>query len=488
VPAFVRRESVARGASYAPDAGHTRVQARANAERIFFWLFIAALAWCPFWFGSNEPLAWGINAMLFPGLALAYELSVLLRGARHPVSIKTIAIPAALFAIVAVWILIQTTGWAPHALNHPLWDLAAETLERPVTPSVSVNRDLTNLALLRLVTAASAFWVALQLCRDGNRARLFVKAVAAIVCGYAAFGLLWLVAAPGYTLWFARIDMLATLTSTFINRNSFAAFAGVGLIAMTGLLLRAYRHRAATHSAQTRLRVAAFIETSGREGALLIAGAFIILVALLLTGSRGGIVATAFGLFTLGALTFGKRGRGAIDQRDAILFVVALGAAAFLVFGDVLFGKVSVVGLSDNARLSVYRITLGSILDSPLTGYGYGTFADVFPAFRDRSVAIGGRWLQAHDTYLEVLQGLGVFFGASLIACVVLLVLRCLRGATMRQENALVPALAASAGVLFGLHSLVDFSLQIQANTLIFMAILGAGVAQSTSSRIATAD
>jgi O-antigen ligase len=455
---------------------------------MFFWMFIAALAWCPFWFGSNERLAWGINAILFPGLALVYELSILSRGARHPISIRTIAVPAALFASVVVWALIQTASWLPPALNHPLWDLASETLDRPLTPSTSINRDLTGLALLRLVTAASAFWLALQLCRDGNRARLLVKAIAAIVCAYAAFGLLWLIAAPGYTLWFLRLDAPGIVTSTFVNRNSFAAYTGGGLIAMTGLLLRAYRQRAGGAVAQTRLRIASFIETSGRKGALLIGAGFVILVALLLTGSRGGVVATVFGMVTLLALTFGRRGRGAIDQRDAILFVVALGAVAFVVFGDVLFGKLSVAGLGDNTRLSVYRITLGSIFDSPVTGYGYGTFADVFPALRDRSIAVTGRWLQAHNTYLEILQGLGVFFGAALIASVALLVLRCLRGAAIRQENALVPAFAASAGVLFGLHSLVDFSLQIQANTLTFMAILGAGVAQSQSSRVATAD
>lgn len=468
-----------------------RVAARAShgsVEDVVFWIFIAALAWCPFWFGSNEPLAWGINAILFPGLTLIYELSILIRGARHPVGIKTIAIPAALFAIVLVWIVLQTVSWAPPALNHPIWDLAAETLERPVTASISVNRELTHLALLRLITTASAFWLALQLCRDGHRARLFVKAIAAMVCGYAVFGFLWLIASPGYVLWLPRPDAPNMMTSTFINRNSFAAYAGVGLLAMTGLLLRTYRHKVGELSAPGQLRVAAFLETSGGEGAILLAGGFIILVALLLTGSRGGIVATALGLFTLLALTFGQRGRGARDQRDTILFVVALAAVAFVVFGDVFFGKLAVVGFADDARLSVYRITLGSILDSPLTGYGYGTFADIFPMFRDRSVAVVGRWLQAHNTYLEILQGLGVVFGAALVACVTILVLRCMKAATTRQENALIPALAASAGVLFGLHALVDFSLQIQANALTFSAILGAGVAQSESSRIATAD
>ena len=79
-------------------------------------------------------------------------------------------------------------------------------------------------------------------------------------------------------------------------------------------------------------------------------------------------------------------------------------------------------------------------------------------------------------------------FGSMLVACVLLFMLRCVRGATTRQENVTVPRVAASAACLVGVHALVDFSLQIQAVTLTFMAVLGAGVAQSESSRLAMED
>jgi hypothetical protein len=41
---------------------------------------------------------------------------------------------------------------------------------------------------------------------------------------------------------------------------------------------------------------------------------------------------------------------------------------------------------------------------------------------------------------------------------------------------------------LVGVHAFVDFSLQIQAVALAWTALLAAGLAQSWSSRIATAD
>jgi len=94
----------------------------------------------------------------------------------------------------------------------------------------------------------------------------------------------------------------------------------------------------------------------------------------------------------------------------------------------------------------------------------------------------------AHNTYLEVLQGLGLLFGSMLIASVVLLVLRCVKGVVNRQMNETLPSVAASVAFLLGVHSLVDFSLQMQAIAITLMALLGAGVAQSESSRLTLRD
>src|SRR2546426_958645 len=68
-------------------------------------------------------------------------------------------------------------------------ELASEVLGRPVAGSISIDRDLTAIALLRLMTAASTFWVALQLCRDAARARLLIWCVVGISAAYAVVGL-----------------------------------------------------------------------------------------------------------------------------------------------------------------------------------------------------------------------------------------------------------------------------------------------------------
>jgi hypothetical protein len=461
----------------------------AIVERALLWALIAGLAWCPFLFGSNVLLAWGINAVLFPGLVAIYELSLLIRGERHPVAIWQINLPAVLFGAVVLWILIQNASWTPHSWHHPIWQMSADALDKPVDGSISVDRELTSLALLRLVTTAAMFWIALQLCRDASRANFLLQSVAIIASGYAAYGVVvhWL--SPGRILWLEGQGNSHFVTSTFISPDSFAAYAGIGFITFCGLILRLFRNEFASVGGSMRFRIATFIEVIGQKGVALFGGGFVVLVALLLSGSRGGIAATIMGLVVLGALTLRPRKNQFAEQRVAIIGIgVLFVAVTFVVFGDVVAGKIAQEGLRDQSRMAVYTIVIRSILDAPLLGYGYGTFADIFPMFRDQSLSTWGKWPMAHDTYLEVLQGLGLVFGSVLVASVSLLVWRCVKGAARRQVNETLPCVAASVAILVGVHSLVDFSLQIQAIALTFMALLGAGVAQSESSRLMLGD
>jgi O-antigen ligase len=463
---------------------------RALVERGLLWTLIAGLAWCPFLFGGNALIAWGINGMLFPGLVVLYELSLLIRGRRHPVAIRQIRVPAALFAAVVIWILIQNATWTPEWLHHPIWPMTAEALGRPIKGSISDNRDLTTLALLRLITAVSVFWLALQLCRDAARANVLLKSVAAIACAYAAYGLIAFALMPGLVLWFGSpFPRTGFVTSTFINPNSFAAYAGMGLVVICGLILKLYRNELSAVGGSLRFKIAALLEVTGQKGVILLGGGFVILVALLLSESRAGTLATACGLFVLGALTLTTAKQGSVAQSAAIIiFGALLAGAVVLAFGDLVTGKFTQLGFQDSSRMAVYTITMRSILDAPLLGYGYGTFADVFPMFRDLSVSTFGKWEMAHNTYLEVFQGLGLLFGSLLVAAVVLLTLRCVKGAMTRQENETIPCVAVGVAVLVGVHSVLDFSLQIQAIAITFMALLGAGVAQSRSSRWALED
>src|SRR5271169_6708805 len=110
-------------------------------EAVIFWLFVGGLGWVPFWNGSNELIAWGINAILFPVLAAVYEVSLLIRGESHSIGVRNIALPAGLLAAVALWTYFQTLDWSHSAIAHPIWEMAASALGRQTKGSISVNPD-----------------------------------------------------------------------------------------------------------------------------------------------------------------------------------------------------------------------------------------------------------------------------------------------------------------------------------------------------------
>ena len=82
----------------------------------------------------------------------------------------------------------------------------------------------------------SAFWLALQLSADAARARLLIWCVVGISAAYAAVGLFALGFMPGGRV-FAELEG-SKFFSTFGNRNHFATFAGIGLIAALGQIVR----------------------------------------------------------------------------------------------------------------------------------------------------------------------------------------------------------------------------------------------------------
>ena len=449
---------------------------------------LAGLAWAPFWLGGDRPLAWGVNGVWFPCLTLVYELSLLWRGRKHPFALKQIIAPAVLFILVVLWIGVQISSLSPTLFTHPIWAMSSDALGTDVRGSISVNPQASALALMRLLTDASLLWLMVQLCRAPRRATLTLQTIVGIITVYSAYGLLLSTFYAGGIPFFDAPDSGRLVRATFVNRNNFATFAGLGLIGATALILRLYRHEVPDLQGIGSYRLSRLIEATGRRGWMLLGAGLIILVALLGTVSRGGIFATGLGLFALFILHFARQKKPGAQQIETILFVTVALVGGFLLFGDRIVGRISETGFADASRRAVYMIVVRSLFDAPYLGFGYGAFADVFPMYRDQSISSSGVWDMAHNTYLEVLQGLGLLFGGALIACLALLVWKCLRGAVSRRRDATASVVATSAALLVGLHAMVDFSLQIEAVTLTFMALLGAGVAQSESSRRVTAD
>lgn len=455
-------------------------------ERLLFIGFLVFLAQAPFWFGSNSPVSWGLNALAAGILVVGYELALFAGAKPHPVRIGRLAPEAAAFVLVVAWIAVQMSTWTPEAWHHPIWQMAAEALGTPIAGSITISPDLTFLALLRLMTAAAVFWLALQFGRDPLFAQRLVRAIAVIGVLYALYGVLSFMLTPNTILIFEKNTYLDSVTSTFINRNSYATYAGLTLIAALAVVFRDIAQAGLTGN--VRVGAARVIEAASGQAGLFLIAAFIIAVALMLTGSRAGISSSLLAVAVL--MTFlGVRSRKRRTIALPLLILLLLGVvAAIYSFGDTYLERLESADIEASDRLAVYALTWRSILDSPLLGFGYGTFSEIFPMYRDSTVGPWGVWDKAHNTYLELFQGLGLVGGALLVGLVLSLVGRCAIATVRRTRHATAPLVATAASFVVGVHSFADFSLQIQAVALTWTALLGIGVAQSWSSRVSAAE
>ncbi len=108
-----------------------------------------------------------------------------------------------------------------------------------------------------------------------------------------------------------------------------------------------------------------------------------------------------------------------------------------------------------------------------------GSFEQTFPMFADDKT---GNYRKTHNDWLEMMFELGVPVAVLWLAVLGELAVRCLAGFFRRKRDHIYPVVGFSACILVGLHSLVDFSLQIPAVAITFAVLLGVGVAQGRSS------
>jgi len=349
-----------------------------------------------------------------------------------------------------------------------------------VTGSISPDPFKTYSGLLRLLTYAGVFWLSLQFCRSRERAQQVIITISLIGLVYAGYGLFVEFTGSETILWFKKTAYLENLTSTFVNRNSYATYAGLGLICATGMIFKLVGDLGGEHISLRETIRAVVLRLLGQGWPFIVAW-FVIFVALLLTGSRGGFLATAAGLVTL-FIAVGVAASGEYKFSKKLAGAAALVAVGFLILsGGVTLDRLAQTAEKSDLRPQIYEQTTTAISDSPWLGTGFGTFNDVFRIYR--TSAFGVTVAKAHNTYLENTLELGIPGSVALTLSVVCLFILCVMGIRRRRRDAIYPSIGIAASVLVGSHALVDFSLQIPAVTLTYCLLMGAACAQSWSSR-----
>ncbi len=189
---------------------------------------------------------------------------------------------------------------------------------------------------------------------------LWAAAIVAVVCfamGQSSTTLIYGVReTPGWTGY-----------GPFPNRNHTASFLAMGAVVGCGLVTRA----------AARKRPFTFC-----VGLLLLG---LILVAMLWSKSRGGLMAFGFGflLFVAIALAGAPSVRGWFAAAAGTLGVAAL----CLTFGSRVIGRFAPGGdVATNSRWDVWKDTVAMWRDAPLFGHGLETFPRVFPLYQTFSL------------------------------------------------------------------------------------------------------
>lgn len=459
-----------------PASGLDRVRSRRNPLGYIFFALCAVVALVPLPLGTARPLAWDIMALvvallLATSLFLPSDGTLLSRGLFPPVL---------LFTAVVGYVLLQIIPGVPSALQNPLWEQAADTLNRGIDGSIAVERTTAFVYLLRLICYSGIFYLALLTGRDAVRARAAIRLVAVSGCVYAVYGLIVYWSGNKSILWFSKWAYTSDLTGTFVNKNSFATYLGLCTLAALCLLMQSLS-RIELHDNWRKKLATAVDFVSTRIGKLIML--FILMTALFLAHSRGGFLATLSGMAALMIMISMAPSLGRLRRIGAwsvVPFVVFM--TALFISGGGTFNRFMSADVDAEGRFAVYRLIFQAIQDYPIRGIGLGSFADVFPIYR--TPEISGYYDLAHNDYLQNFLELGIPAAVCLFVAIGWLIGLCLHGIRIRQRDAIYPGLAVAASVLVGLHATVDFSLQIPAVTVTYIFLLGIGVAQSSSSRV----
>jgi O-antigen ligase len=341
-----------------------------------------------------------------------------------------------------------------------------------VWATLSVYPHQTLLVLLKFLACLAAFILAAEVFDSGRGKSTLVRALIILGCFEAAYGLVQYLTGWQKIFTFTKQYDVAEATGTYINRNHFA-----GLLELT----LPFAFASAFYSFQRWLesRRASRVESSfGLQSAFYLFLMVIMLVAVVFSRSRGGILATIFSIVLVALLAQLKARRKASMLGVLLLLVCAIGYGLWIGLDPVLirFEEVRNPGfLQMEGRVSLWKDALRLARDYPLTGSGLGTFGIAFRRYQTSAVEFFVD--HAHNDYLEFASETGLFGAALLFLPILFLFLKMIVSFLddpRRYRRAVMLGCIGSTTALL-VHSVTDFNLHIPANALIFALVLGVG-------------
>jgi O-antigen ligase len=441
-------------------------------------LFIANLivyfiiATIPLIFAAVQPWVWSVYSVLI----IAAFLFILWQGGS-----KRVWVPNKIFIFtVAVFFIVTLSQYLPlpqyilsilSPFRHEVLLTSNEMISNPLSWDTLSYSPLLSFSWWTFLLCAFLFFIVLKnFCDSRKSLKLLVGLMVGLAIVEAIYGLIQALIPSLGVLWVDYIrSYMGDARGTFINRNHFAGFIEmVWPLALGFTLALGYRGK------EIDLRKLLASDQFNKQ-ILLVLGMVVMLLALLLSRSRGGITGAFIGIFTFILLT-----RSA-HKRLPLGFWLMGGAMVglILLYGikigfDPIIERFLLIGEGDS-RLSIWQDSLMMFTDHPL-GIGLGNFSNIFPIYNVSNVS-ETRYLYAHNDYLQLLVEAGIpGFLALLSGFFVFL------GKSVYKIRKLEPqddplrfflAVGALSGLVsIAFHSFFDFNLHMPANLIYFVTLI----------------
>jgi len=393
------------------------------------------------------------------------------------------ALPA--LALLVLWLLLLLAQWTPlpaavvRALSPQAAGLhAAADYLGPPDRLITLSLDPHATFVFWLKSCAYALGFALTLLLVHRRQRLVWLCLAIVASGVAQafYGALMHLAGVDIEVLGMPVLNSAQASGSFVNRNHLAGLLEMSLAVGIGLMIAQFEDRPAARNWRQYLQDLAVLLLSSK--AMLRLLLVIMVIALVMTHSRMGNTAFLSSLLVAGVIGLILSRRA---SRSIVILIASLIAIDILIIGT-WFGvertlkrieETTMHQVEERVDPSVYAVRI--IQDYPLVGTGGGTFYTAFTRYRGQDV--GAYYDHVHNDYVQFLAETGII-GGSLLG---LLVLASFVSAVLAQSRRRDPlargvAFAVVMGITaLGIHSTVDFNLQIPANAFVFVILLALG-------------
>jgi len=454
-------------------------------------LLLGYLVWVPMPFGSASDAA--LTPFVLPPFVLCAgaSVAVLRRGAlRTTRQGRLWTIGAAAFVAFTALQLLPL----PMALLHMvspesarMWSAADRVAALAGAPfrafhPITIDPQETALQFFRVAAYAATFVTAMLIVRTKN-ARLWLVGVLAVTAMFETGYAVREATLGRYAIWGWKNTLIFNrATGTFVNPNHFAQYAAM-ILPLAMFLCALAWHTAAPPGAPRGRRIAMLVERRFVLCGFGALGALACIAAILVSQSRGALLAAVAGIAVTGGIASGRR--------HALVRAALIAVAGVTVFAAVLLilgrsGESKHLEETDTSTLIGRRsaiIAAARIWTAfPLFGSGAGTFESLAPRWQDpedRRIAN-----HAHNDYMETLATTGAV--GFLLAFVPLMggmaaLARAAFGARAAEEwswrRRAFCAAALTSMTIFMIHALVDFNFFIPANPATLAAIAGAAAA-----------